>query len=350
MTLQIIKYLLSLSEKSETINTSKTEALRALHKLEHCPRDFISHTNEHILTEQEAQTSTNIVIAQQSLSLPPRFISQQNRATPPNNDPPQPPQSLPRNNPLQQAQPSFIHPLEITNPSPHNNPSHPQPSSHDPSPTIDPSNPPSQFSPTPSITNELHNNRWDRFENFCNTYLINQGYWIDKKTKEQLMVAATVIATMTFQSVISPPGGVWQEDTTKGGYACPDYGFCEAGTAVVGYVWSPDFLKFIFFNSASFFASLCVLLVLVSGFPLHNRVIVWLLAVLMIVAITCMLLTYMWALGLVSPNHIFYRIRDLGYILVGIWSFLLFVVCFIQIIRIVFWIRSRRRDSTNVAL
>ncbi|RHN48343.1 putative PGG domain-containing protein [Medicago truncatula] len=40
-----------------------------------------------------------------------------------------------------------------------------------------------------------------------------QGNWIDKKTKEQSMVAATVIATMTFQSVISPPGGVWQEDT-----------------------------------------------------------------------------------------------------------------------------------------
>lgn len=164
------------------------------------------------------------------------------------------------------------------------------------------------------------------------------------------MIAATVIATMTFQSVLSPPGGVWQADSTDGGYACKDYGFCEAGTAVVGYVWSPDFLKFVFFNSASFFFSLCVLLILISGFPLGNKVIMWILAVLMLVAITFMLLTYMWALGLVCPNHIYYRIRDLGYILVGIWSFLLGVVGLIQIIRIVLWVRSRRRSSTNASL
>ncbi|MCI24895.1 ankyrin repeat protein [Trifolium medium] len=71
------------------------------------------------------------------------------------------------------------------------------------------------------------------------------------------MVAATVVATMTCQPVISPPGGVWQEDTTTGGVYCPHYGFCEAGTSVVGYVWSPEYLKFIFMNSASFFASMC---------------------------------------------------------------------------------------------
>ncbi|MCI16651.1 ankyrin repeat-containing protein, partial [Trifolium medium] len=116
-----------------------------------------------------------------------------------------------------------------------NNPQHPQspsppsqPSSHNPSPSKNRSQP----SPTPSIANEtLHKlTRWDVFENFCNTYIINEGYyWI---TKEQLMVAATVIATMTFQSVISPPGGVWQEDTTTGGVSCADYGFCEAGTSV----------------------------------------------------------------------------------------------------------------------
>lgn len=136
-----------------------------------------------------------------------------------------------------------------------------------------------------------------------------------------------MIATMTFQSVISPQGGVWQADTKEGSYACTDYGFCEAGTAVVGYVWSPDFFKFVFFNSASFvFASLCVVLVLLSGFPLGNKVIMRVLAVLMIVAVTFMLLTYMmWALGLVSPNHIYYRTRKLGYVMVGVSCFSLLV-------------------------
>ncbi|XP_061341454.1 ankyrin repeat-containing protein BDA1-like [Gastrolobium bilobum] len=213
-----------------------------------------------------------------------------------------------------------------------------------PLPNSAPSNEPQQ-----NIENEPNRcKKWlDKFENFCTRYLISKGNWIDKKTREYLMVAATVIATMTFQSVISPPGGVWQADTTTDGFACIEYGFCEAGTAVLGYAQSPDFLKFIFFNSASFFSSLCVLLILISGFPLDNKAIMWILAVLMIAAVTCMLLTYMWALGLASPEHIYYKIRGLGYILVGTWSFLLVAVALIQTFRIVFWARSRRRSSRN---
>ncbi|KAG5083725.1 hypothetical protein JHK84_053763 [Glycine max] len=41
-----------------------------------------------------------------------------------------------------------------------------------------------------------------------------------------------------------------------------------------------------------FFASLCVMLVLMSGFPLENKVVMWILAVLMIVAASCMLFTF----------------------------------------------------------
>ncbi|CAJ2632801.1 unnamed protein product [Trifolium pratense] len=104
--------------------------------------------------------------------------------------------------------------------SPHNDPPQPQ--------TL-----PTQTSPRNLQSSQTRRNRWNMFENFCTTYLINQGNWIDKKTKEQFMVAANVIVTMTFQSVISPPGGVWQEDTKHGSHACTTYDFCEAGTAVV---------------------------------------------------------------------------------------------------------------------
>lgn len=320
------------------------------------PLDTTATIIEHNLIGEGAQGSANTVSAPQPVSLTPLLIelqpmSSQNIATPhqdlvtsPSNDslPPSPEQPSTSNN---HPQPAQLSPIYYPQPSqlPSSNTGPPQPTQ--PSSTNDPLQ--------PTTTNEQHEverTRWDIFENFCTTYLINQGNWLDRKTREQLIVAATVIATMTFQSVISPPGGVWQADTTNGSYTCPDFGFCEAGTAVVGYVWSPDFLKFIFFNSASFFASLCVVLVLISGFPLGNKVIMWVLTVLVIVAITCMLLTYMWALGLVSPNHIFYKIRGLGYILVGIWSFLLLFVCLIQIIRIVLWVRSRGKSSTDAAL
>ena len=48
-------------------------------------------------------------------------------------------------------------------------------------------------------------------------------------------MVATVIATITFQSAISPPGGVWQENTLTGDRNCSDYTICEAGTAVLAY-------------------------------------------------------------------------------------------------------------------
>lgn len=155
-----------------------------------------------------------------------------------------------------------------------------------------------------------------------------------------------MIATMTFQSVISPPGGVWQADTLDDGYECTKYGFCEAGTAVLGYAQTPDYMKFIFFNTSSFFSSLCVVLVIISGFPLDNKAIMWILTFFMVSAVSCMLLTYMWALGLASPNHIYYRIRPLGYLLVYTWIFLLVLICLLQIIRFIFWVRSKPKRTT----
>ncbi|XP_027349102.1 uncharacterized protein LOC113860795 [Abrus precatorius] len=377
--IKIIKYLLSLSEMSTAINTLNKEGLTVMEILKRYPRDFVNLTIEHILTEgvqneviaQEPVSSPTQVSQQQTKPTPSQNIAvvfvQQEAHSPSNNVPPQAPNLPSPNNGPQHAEfPLSSNDPEPAHLSPNNDPPQPSPSTSlhtQQTPTPSPNNDPSQSSSPSSSSNgplqrtvtsssipnnNNENSRWNRLESFCRTYLLSQGNFIDKKTREQLMVAATVIATMTFQSVISPPGGVWQSDTTSDGHACVEYGFCEAGTAVVGYAWSPDFIKFVFFNTASFFSSLCVVLVLISGFPLENKVIMWVLAVLMIVSASCMLLTYMWALGLVSPNHIYYRIRNMGYVLVGSWAFLLALVGLIQASRIMFWARSRRKSSINV--
>lgn len=112
-----------------------------------------------------------------------------------------------------------------------------------------------------------------RWEQVYVKYLQYQGNWIEE-TRGTLMVVATVIVTMTFQATISPPGGVWQENTIKGGLKCTPYGICEAGTAVLAYAWTNDFLNFMTFNTTSSFSSLCVVLLLISGFPLKNKVMI----------------------------------------------------------------------------
>ncbi|MCH94767.1 ankyrin repeat-containing protein, partial [Trifolium medium] len=215
--IKMIKYLISLSEVSDTINTSKSEALRALDMLEDYPRDFISHTIQHISNEERAPTSSNISSAQvqQDHATQPNHFPQQlqindheqSQTPSPNNDPPQnqqpsqnidPPQSLPINDPLVQS--PITHPLQLTNPfpqnypsqpsshnpSPSNTPQHPhspsphndpsQPSSHNPSPSnvplqpppFSPSDDPSQPSPTPRIANDPQHERtrWDTVEEF----------------------------------------------------------------------------------------------------------------------------------------------------------------------------------------
>ncbi|MED6132984.1 hypothetical protein PIB30_024061 [Stylosanthes scabra] len=275
--IKIIRYLLLLPEIRTVAKAMNSKGLTALEVLDHCPRDFVSFTIEQILVESGIQRLRDIAI---SIIIPQHHQEEAEKLS------------------------STTHQQE-------------QEESH-----------------------EQLSSEWRKWENFYNKYLQYQGNWIEE-TRGTLMVVATVIATMTFQSTLSPPGGVWQENTRNGGNSCKSYGVCEAGTTVLGYAWSEDYLTFMFFNTISFFASLCVVLILISGFPLKNKVVVWVLTIDMTIAVTFMLLTYMWALGLVAPNHIYYRFYKLGYVLGGFWCFILLAIALIQIARLTFWIKKR---------
>ncbi|KAL1222434.1 hypothetical protein V5N11_003697 [Cardamine amara subsp. amara] len=63
-------------------------------------------------------------------------------------------------------------------------------------------------------------------------YLNRQGDWLEK-TSGNLMVAATVIAAMSFQVMVSPPGGVWQSDNCSSGNQTVSVCKAKAGTAVL---------------------------------------------------------------------------------------------------------------------
>ncbi|KAJ1416851.1 PGG domain [Sesbania bispinosa] len=189
------------------------------------------------------------------------------------------------------------------------------------------------------------------WEKFWYKYLQYQGNWIEE-TRGTLMVVATVIATMAFQLTISPPGGVWQENTRTGGRNCITYGICEAGTAVLAYARMHHFLDFMIANNISFFSSLGVLLLLISGLPLNNKVMMWMLTIAMIVAVTCMGFTYVWALSLVTPAHIPQRVYRMAHPLAvtcGIW---LLVVGLFHILHFIIWVKKRvqvsRRMSTRI--
>uniref|UniRef100_A0A7N2LM45 PGG domain-containing protein n=2 Tax=Quercus lobata TaxID=97700 RepID=A0A7N2LM45_QUELO len=109
-------------------------------------------------------------------------------------------------------------------------------------------------------------------------YLKYQGDWVEDN-RGAIMVVATVITTIAFQNIAKPPGGVWQANTTdftdsKGNPVCTPRNPCYAGNSVFAYGGTTNmrYLYFSISNTISFVASLSVTFLLISGFPIKNKV------------------------------------------------------------------------------
>ncbi|RDX86826.1 hypothetical protein CR513_31792, partial [Mucuna pruriens] len=119
--------------------------------------------------------------------------------------------------------------------------------------------------------------------------------WMEQK-RGSLMVVATVIATLTFQIAINPPGGVWQADADKQ-QGCAPGNNCRAGTSVLA---SSDpkqksyYEIFILLCTISFSASLTTILLLLCGIPLRNKLVMWFLILVMFVSVICTAGAYLW--------------------------------------------------------
>ncbi|XP_035545480.1 ankyrin repeat-containing protein NPR4-like [Juglans regia] len=155
------------------------------------------------------------------------------------------------------------------------------------------------------------------------------------ETRGTLMLVATVIATMTFQAGIYPPGGVWQQDTTNGTFGC-NSSMWAAGTAILSY--SETYQYFLSFNTTSFVAALTVVLMVTSGFPLRSKGFIWFLITLtMFIAFHSVVLAYINGVKLVNPTY-FQDYSLITTVLQGIWLVLQQVLGSIHVIRFLFWI------------
>ncbi|XP_027337329.1 uncharacterized protein LOC113851038 [Abrus precatorius] len=115
-----------------------------------------------------------------------------------------------------------------------------------------------------------------------------QRDWMEQK-RGSLMLVATVIATMTFQIAINPPGGVWQQDTNSQN-GCASGKLCKAGTSVLAFGDTNQKLKYEIFMllcTISFSASQAIILLLIFGFTLSNRLVMWLLIIAMCISVYC---------------------------------------------------------------
>ncbi|XP_035831849.1 uncharacterized protein LOC110869843 [Helianthus annuus] len=123
-------------------------------------------------------------------------------------------------------------------------------------------------------------------------YVNNDHDWIEKQ-RGILIVAALVVAGMSFHSGINPPGGTIT-DTQNGRYSL--------GNAVQTEVDMDNWNKFVAFNSLMMITSLAIAVVLISGLPLRNKFLMWVLTVGTLSAMVSMVATYLHSLAMMAPD------------------------------------------------
>ena len=155
-----------------------------------------------------------------------------------------------------------------------------------------------------------------------------------------------------FPTCTQPTSGFWQNDIDNStlAYDCgTDDGICYAGTLVLAYGDGPLFLLFLLSNTISFTASLSVTLLLISGFPLKNKVFMCILTFAMCTTLTFLGITYILALALVLPDTLLYELGPKIFIPIVVLLCLIAVVVLIHTIRFLHWLVKKIRSFPTCA-
>ncbi|QHN76823.1 uncharacterized protein DS421_19g647290 [Arachis hypogaea] len=170
--------------------------------------------------------------------------------------------------------------------------------------------------------------------------ITTKGNWVEEM-RGSLMVVATVIATLTFQIAINPPGGVWQQDSNNQ-QGCASGNTCKAGTSVLA-TSSHDknqrlkYEMFILLCTVSFTASQTVILFLLTGFQLRNRLVMWLLILVMCLSVICLAGAYVISIWMVmKPLDKLINKITLYYAL--FWVGLVALLCLALLLRFLIWL------------
>ncbi|MCL7023608.1 hypothetical protein MKW94_027086 [Papaver nudicaule] len=107
---------------------------------------------------------------------------------------------------------------------------------------------------------------------------------------------------MVFEAGLNPPGGIWQDNyVLKNQSEEPEH---LAGTSILADNAIHIHFLYMVSNTLGFFASLSIILLLISGLPLKKRISIWILTSIMWVALTCTTSTYFITLTSISARHL----------------------------------------------
>ncbi|KAM7519335.1 hypothetical protein LguiB_018297 [Lonicera macranthoides] len=198
------------------------------------------------------------------------------------------------------------------------------------------------------------------FSHCNNTYNKNENLLEHKR--DAILVAATVIASMTFQGAMNPPGGVWQEN--KSSYI-NKYGYqvnrtIVAGTSVMATNYSDYYTVYEVFNAASFVAAIITVLLLISGSPtfgttwfhfMRQKIFMWFLTGIIWIIMITMVITYVIVMVATAPRD-YPSVVNIGGCSVLALVGLIFIVFLVYICRLIIYIiwrvkKCRERSRGN---
>ncbi|XAR56812.1 hypothetical protein NMG60_11037426 [Bertholletia excelsa] len=159
-------------------------------------------------------------------------------------------------------------------------------------------------------------NIWKFLSGFWGKYLVPGPGWFEE-VRGHLITAATLTATTAYQSGLSPPGGVWQEyankkqcvETCTSDQPCVkncttvQNDYYTPGEAISADLKGYDFYYFVIYNSWSFIASICVIVLAISGLPTKNKFFLYSLVLLVYFALVSMSLAYIYTLEVTAPSE-----------------------------------------------
>lgn len=177
--------------------------------------------------------------------------------------------------------------------------------------------------------------------------------WLGRK-RSSLMVVASLIATIAFQAVISPPGGVWQDDLI-GDSVNREEDPHKAGKSIMADTYPDQYGQFMIMNTIAFLSSLSIILLLVSGLPLKKRRWMWVQMVTMWIAITSLSGTGFVGLIYVTPDEDRGTLYNVTRVSVLVWLPLVGLIFVGNVVRMIKWflrkrgyIKAKSQDSPYV--
>lgn len=166
--------------------------------------------------------------------------------------------------------------------------------------------------------------------------------WIEQK-RGSLMVVATVIATLTFQIAINPPGGVWQSNSNTD-QGCAPGQTCKAGTSVLAFGGDAGqrfkYEMFILLCTISFSASLTTIVLLICGISLRNKFMMWSLIIIMFVSVICTAGAYVICIWMIL-HPLNRTINHITYYYVVFWGGFTVLMGLVIFCRLLYWLLKK---------